>query len=267
MKCCTMLICTPSVADIFLQDKTNNMKVMCVGGEACIQGLESKVPSFINICGPTEASMICTAGNRPDTIGRPLPNTLCYVVHPDDGTLCPPGVSGELWVGGIGPGIGYHNRPELTAEKFISNPFGPGRVYKTGDRVKWDEDGEIVYLGRFDHQVKVRGYRIELGEIQAELEKQEGVNGALVVVHEEKLVAFVASDVVDSSENGAFSETLMEALKGEKCSLTFYMIPSHVLVLDAFPLTLNGKIDRKYLMAGLVDLLAKKVLTQSMSLQ
>eukprot|EP00984_Skeletonema_dohrnii_P018334 scaffold8539_cov133-Skeletonema_dohrnii-CCMP3373.AAC.1 len=254
MKCCTMLICTPSVADIFLQDKTNNIKLMCVGGEACIQGLESKVPTFINICGPTEASMICTGGNRPDTIGFPLPNTLCYVVHPDDGTLCPPGVSGELWVGGIGPGIGYHKRPELTAEKFISNPFGPGKVYKTGDRVKWDKGGEIVYLGRFDHQVKVHGYRIELGEIQAELEKQEGVNGALVVVHEEKLVAFVASGVVDSSENDAFSQTLMGVLRSEDCSLASYMIPSHILVMDEFPLTLNGKIDRKYLMAGLVDL-------------
>eukprot|EP00984_Skeletonema_dohrnii_P029345 scaffold19854_cov94-Skeletonema_dohrnii-CCMP3373.AAC.1 len=127
MKCCTMLICTPSVADIFLQDKTNEVAIMLVGGEACIQGLESKVSTFINGYGPTEASMMCTGDNRTDTIGRPLPNTLCYVVHPDDGTLCPPGVSGELWVGGIGVSIGYHNRPVLTAEKFISNPFGPGR--------------------------------------------------------------------------------------------------------------------------------------------
>ena len=197
--------------------------------------------------------MICTGGDRSDTIGRPLPNTLCYVVHPDDGTLCPPGVSGELWVGGIGPGIGYHNRPELTAEKFISNPFGPGRVYKTGDRVKWDEDGELVYLGRFDHQVKVRGYRIELGEIQAELEKQEGVNGALVVVHEEKLVAFVASGVVDSSENDAFSQTLTEALKSEECHLASYMVPWKISVMDEFPLTLNGKIDRKYLISQLQE--------------
>eukprot|EP00984_Skeletonema_dohrnii_P009898 scaffold3811_cov108-Skeletonema_dohrnii-CCMP3373.AAC.1 len=253
MKCCTMLLCTPSVADIFLQDKTNNIKVMFVGGEACIQGLESKVPTFINGYGPTEISIMCTGGNRPDTIGFPLPNTLCYVVHPDDGTLCPPGVSGELWVGGVGVSIGYHKRPELTAEKFISNPFGPGKVYKTGDRVKWDKGGEIVYLGRFDHQVKVRGYRIELGEIQAELEKQEGVNGALVVVHEEKLVAFVASGVVDSSENDAFSQTLMEALNSEECHLASYMVPWKISVMDEFPLTLNGKIDRKYLISQLQE--------------
>ena len=104
MKCCTMLICTPSVAGILLGDETDNIRVMVVGGEACIQGLETKVETFINGYGPTEASIWCTGGNKPDTIGFPLPNTLCYVVHPDDGTLCPPGVSGELWVGGIGVG-------------------------------------------------------------------------------------------------------------------------------------------------------------------
>jgi non-ribosomal peptide synthetase component F len=122
MKCLTTLVCTPSVADIFLSDKTNNVRVMSVAGEACIQGLESKVDVFMNGYGPTE-TYYCTASNKPTTIGFPLPNTLCYVVNPDDGTLCPPGVSGELWVGGIGVGIGYHNRPELTAEKFISDPF------------------------------------------------------------------------------------------------------------------------------------------------
>src|SRR5210317_96220 len=130
MKCLTKLHCTPSVADIFLLDKTNTIKSMAVGGEACIQGLESKGESFINTYGPTEASVWCTASARADTIGNPLPNTLCYVVHPDDGTLCPPGVSGELWVGGIGVSKGYHNRPERTAEKFIPNPFSAsGRVY------------------------------------------------------------------------------------------------------------------------------------------
>src|SRR6056300_1790097 len=198
MKCITILHCTPSMADIFLSDKTNMIDSMAVGGEACIQGLESKAESFINIYGPTEASIWCAAGIKSDTIGNPLPNTILYVVNPDDGTLCPPGVSGELWVGGIGVGIGYHNRPELTADKFIPDPFAKsGRVYKTGDRVKWNEDGELVFLGRFDDQVKVRGYRVELGEIQAELEKQEGVNGALVVVHDENLVAFVASGMDD----------------------------------------------------------------------
>ena len=150
-----------------------------------------------------------------------------------------------MWVGGIGVSIGYHNRPELTAEKFIINPFGFGRVYKTGDRVKWDANGELVFLGRFDHQVKLRGYRIELGEIQDELEKQDGVNGALVMVYEEKLVMFLESSGVSTSEsepdsdsdlsststryvNEAFAGQLMEVLKSNDCSLTSYMIPLHI---------------------------------------
>ena len=149
---------------------------------------------------------------------------------------------------------GYNNRPELTAEKFIPNPFTKsGRVYKTGDRVKWNEDGELVYLGRFDHQVKVRGYRIELGEIQAELEKQEGVNGALVLVHVENLVAFVASGMSGSSENDALAEYLMGELKSDSCRLPSYMVPSSIFVVEEFPLTQNGKIDRKLLMSQLAD--------------
>src|SRR5210317_423370 len=252
MKCLTMLMCTPSVADIFLSDKSNNIKAMFIGGESAIQGLESKVTSFINGYGPTEASIWCTGGNRPDTIGNPLPNSILYVVHPDDGTLCPPGVSGELWVGGIGVGIGYHNRPELTAEKFIPNPFSnSGRVYKTGDRVKWNEDGELVYLGRFDDQVKVRGYRVELGEIQAELERQEEVKGAVVVVHEENIVAFVASRSDDSLQNDALANSIMVALESASCRLPSYMIPSRILVLEELPLTRNGKIDKKVLMSQL----------------
>src|SRR6056300_1261722 len=252
MKCLTMLVCTPSMADIFLLDKTNTIKSMAVGGEACIRGLESKVESFINTYGPTEASIWCTASERADTIGFPLPNTLCYVVHPDDGTLCPPGVSGELWVGGIGVSKGYHNRPELTAEKFIPNPFSnSGRVYKTGDRVKWNEDGELVYLGRFDDQVKARGYRIELGEIQAELEKLRGVERAVVVVHEENIVAFVASGLDDYVQNDALADAIKADLKSDSCRLPSYMIPAHILVLEELPLTRNGKIDKKVLMSQL----------------
>jgi hypothetical protein len=251
MKCLTTLICTPSAADVFLSDKTNNVRVMSVAGEACIQGIELKVASFTNRYGMTEA-YDCTVSNKPNTIGNPLPNTLLYVVHPDDGTLCPPGVSGELWIGGIGVSKGYHNRPELTAEKFVSDPFSnSGRVYKTGDRVKWNEDGELVFLGRFDDQVKVRGYRIELSEIQSELEKQEGVNGALVVVRDENLVAFVASGMDDSLQNDALVEHLMAELNSASCRLPSYMIPSRLLVLEGFPLTRNGKIDRKVLMSQL----------------
>jgi len=254
IKCCTILFTTPSAADIYLEDETNDIKALLVGGEACIQGLEKKVSIFRNAYGPTECSIQATQSSTPDNIGKPLPNAFCYIVHPDDATLCPPGVSGELWIGGIGVSLGYHKRPELTDEKFIPNPFAStGKVYKTGDRVKWDENGDIMFLGRFDHQVKVNGYRIELGEIQAELEKQTGVNGALVLVHDEKLVAFVASGIDDTSENDVLEDNIMAALKSEDCALTSYMIPWKILVVNEFPLTLNGKIDRKDLLARLEE--------------
>ena len=163
-------------------------------------------------------------------------------------------VTEGIWIGGIGVSLGYYKRPELTDEKFIPNPFAStGKVYKTGDRVKWDENGDIVFLGRFDHQVKVNGYRIELGEIQAELEKQTGVNGALVVVHDEKLVAFVASGIDNDAENEVLESNIMSALKSEECSLTSYMIPWKILVVNEFPLTLNGKVDRKELLVRLEE--------------
>merc|ERR1712238_452229 len=209
---------------------------------------------FRNVYGPTECSIHSTSSNKSSTIGKPLPNVICYVVHPDEGTLCPPGVSGELWIGGIGVSLGYHNRPELTAEKFIPDPFSSsGKVYKTGDRVKWNEEGELVYLGRFDHQVKLRGYRIELGEVQAELEKQKNVMGALAMVHEDKLVAFVSSGSNNTSEHEEIESLLWTALKSDDCSLTSYMLPWKIVVLDEFPLTPNGKVDRKRLLLAVLS--------------
>ena len=251
LKCCSMLVCTPSVASILLEDESNtDVRLLSVGGEACIHELENKAQIFRNGYGPTECSIFASSSNKASTIGKPLPNVLCYVVHPDDGSLCPPGISGELWIGGVGVSLGYHNRPELTAEKFIANPFSSsGKVYKTGDRVKWNDEGELVYLGRFDHQVKVRGYRIELGEIQAELEKQAGVKGSLVLVHEDKIVAFVVSGGSNSNSAPApalMEDNLMEALKSGP--LTSYMVPWKIIVVDEFPLTANGKVDRKDLL-------------------
>ena len=119
------------------------------------------------------------------SIGRPIDNTVVYVVHPTTGELCPPGVVGELWIGGAGVARGYHNRPELTAQRFVPNPYGPGRVYKTGDLVRWNTtEGELEFIGRVDHQVKVRGFRIELGEVEAALQRLEGVRGAACVARQ-----------------------------------------------------------------------------------
>ena len=182
MKKCTMLDCTPSRASLHLEDPTNNIHTLIVIGEACQKGLESKCKNYINRYGPTDCSITCTSSKTSETIGRPLPNVLCYVVNVDDGSLCPPGVSGELWIGGVGVSQGYHNRQELISKKFVSNPFeSNGNIYKSGDRVKWNNQGEFVYLGRFDFQVKIRGYRIELGEIESSLESQESVSGAIVL--------------------------------------------------------------------------------------
>jgi hypothetical protein len=160
----------------------------------------------------------------------------------------PIGVHGELWIGGDGVALGYLHRPELTAERFVPDPFSAkagARMYRTGDRVRYHDDGRIEYLGRMDFQVKLRGFRIELGEIEAALNEQPGVNQAVASVYERsqsdrRLVAYV----IASGEPAPDAAVLRAAL-GER--LPEYMVPSSITFLDAFPLTPNGKIDRKAL--------------------
>ena len=261
-KNCTMVECTPSMASFLLDDDTNNIHSIIVGGEACPHGLEAKFKNFLNVYGPTECSIWATKSFSSDTIGKPLPNVLCYVVHPDDGTLCLPGASGELWIGGIGVTRGYWNQPELTAEKFVNNPFRrESIVYKTGDRVKWNSNGELIFLGRFDHQVKIRGYRIELGEIETALEKQDGVTGAIVLAHKDKLVAFVtvtssyslllvgdkAQEKEEESISADTDEATIKADLVEQTILPEYMMPWRVVCMDKFPLTHNNKVNRSEL--------------------
>ncbi len=158
----------------------------------------------------------------------------------------PSGVPGHLYIGGEGVARGYHRRPELTAERFIPDPFQDGdhRMYQTGDLVRWREDGSLDFLGRVDHQVKIRGYRIELGEIEATLDGVEGIAASAVVLREDaagepRLEAFVVAEEGPVPESG-----LKEALRA---SLPEYMVPSRITVLDRLPLTPNGKIDRKAL--------------------
>jgi amino acid adenylation domain-containing protein/non-ribosomal peptide synthase protein (TIGR01720 family) len=208
-----------------------------------------------NLYGPTEAavdvtSWACTPENIGATvpIGRAIANTQMYVLDRDLKPV-PHGVPGELFIGGVQVGRGYHERPELTAEKFIADPFRAepdARLYRTGDLARCRPDGVLEFLGRLDDQVKIRGFRIELGEIQAQLLEQPQVREALVVARGEgsdkRLVAYVVPR--EQSDDLALIETLKTALRQQ---LPDYMVPSAFVVLESFPLNANGKIDRKAL--------------------
>jgi len=211
-----------------------------------VPGIERVFDSY----GPTETSYstLCLreAGCRP-TIGKPLPGWKVYIL---DEKLCvlPVGIPGEIYIGGIGMARGYYGRPDLTAEHFLSNPYegeAGERFYRTGDLGRWLADGNIEYLGRTDTQVKIRGYRIELGEIETAIRQYSEVNQVLVVAREDqpgerRLVAYIVSTsdgTLDTDELRRFLEVKLPA----------YMLPSIFVQLKAFPLTVNGKIDRKAL--------------------
>jgi acyl carrier protein len=208
-----------------------------------------------NLYGPTEAAVDVSWWHRRDAsrrtvpIGRAITNIDLYVLD-DEREPSSVGVGGELHIGGVGVGRGYLRRPALTAEKFRPHPFSeePGRrLYQTGDRCRWDSDGEIEYLGRWDHQVKLRGFRIELGEIEAALNAHPGVRAAVVHVREDRpehkrLVAYVVVEGGEASTNGSLD------LRGFLArQLPDYMIPATFVLLDALPLTPSGKVDRKSL--------------------
>ncbi|MGH8545411.1 MAG: non-ribosomal peptide synthetase, partial [Gammaproteobacteria bacterium] len=209
---------------------------------------------LINSYGPTETTVSVTAWEAPHDcempapipIGRPLANTTVYILDPYLNPV-PIGVPGELCIGGAGLARGYLNRPELTAEKFIANPFSdePGaRLYKTGDLARYLPDGNIEFLGRIDHQVKIRGFRIELGEIEAVLHQHPEIKACAVLVHEntpgdQRLIAYVAPK--------AEAPSLTELRGFIQSKLPEYMLPSSFVVLDGLPITANGKLDRKAL--------------------
>jgi aspartate racemase len=213
--------------------------------------------TLINGYGPTEGTTftcchaLC-AGDRVEhtvPIGRPIANTRVHVV---DGSFrpLPAGLPGELLVAGDGVALGYFHRPELTAERFVPDPFGPpgGRLYRTGDQARWLADGTVEFLGRSDGQVKIRGFRIETGEIEAALGEHPAVREAAVVAREDatgerRLVAYVA---VDDGDSGGLVAALRAHLE-EK--LPPYMVPASWMLLAALPLTVNGKVDRRALPA------------------
>ncbi|NNC00087.1 amino acid adenylation domain-containing protein, partial [Corallococcus exiguus] len=232
-----------------------SVRVINLAGEALPETLARQVyavptvQKLFNLYGPSEDTTYSTASlvgrNEVPLIGRPLPATRAYVL---DASLqpVPVGVAGELYLAGEGQARGYLLRPELTAERFIPEPYGPpgGRMYRTGDRVRYRLDGRLEYLGRIDFQVKVRGFRIELGEIEAALRRAPGLKDAVVVAKGEaadkRLVAYVTPKANASLE--------VEALKTHlRLGLPEYMVPAAFVVLDALPLNSNGKVDRKAL--------------------
>lgn len=217
--------------------------------------LQTNVSLVRNLYGPTEYTTYTTGeavvrgSERQPTIGRPIANTQIHILDKALG-LVPIGVVGELCIGGPGLARGYLNRPEMTADRFVPDSLGgePGsRLYRTGDLGKYLDSGEIEYLGRTDHQVKVRGYRIELGEIEAVLAQQTGVREAVVVAtaEDQRVIAYVVSKV----KSGEQELTVAELRRRLHERLPDYMVPSSFVFLEQLPLTPNGKVDRRALPA------------------
>ncbi|MCW2300196.1 non-ribosomal peptide synthetase [Rhodococcus erythropolis] len=249
-----------AVVDSDEESALSVLDVVFLGGESIrlnrLGSLLSGGVRLVNSYGPTEASDVVSfhAVTAHDTvsvpIGAPVPNMDLFVLDRSLG-MVPPGVIGELYVGGVGVGRGYGNRAALTAERFVANPFAGGergasdggsRLYRTGDLVRWNGRGELEYIGRSDFQVKLRGQRIELGEIESALISHEAVSDAVVVLHSDatfgdSLVGYVVGTAVDASE----------VLESARAVLPTYMVPSKVLVLDELPLNASGKLDRKAL--------------------
>lgn len=223
------------------------LKVALIGGESPPQELLDNLCEHVetyNVTGPTESSVICSKhrfrpGDHYSNVGAPLENVRLYVLNEAKNPV-PVGALGELYVGGPGITNGYLNRPELTASKFTDNPFDEGRMYQSGDIVRWYPNGEIQFIGRADAQVKIRGYRIELGEIQTRLQEVEGVEMAVVVDMKRDGRKFLAAYVVGNVNKA----TILEAVKDR---LPSYMIPSTFNFIDTVPFTFNGKVDRRAL--------------------
>jgi amino acid adenylation domain-containing protein/non-ribosomal peptide synthase protein (TIGR01720 family) len=203
---------------------------------------------YWNAYGPTEFSVCATMTEIPPDlrspasvpIGRPIANVEAFVLEPDGFALQPIGVSGEICLAGPGLARGYAGRPDLTAERFVTHPFQPGRrLYRTGDGGRWRADGVLEFLGRLDRQVKLRGYRIELGEIEAVLRRNPRVRDAFVLTREEEIVAYVASPGPEPSAD--------MLRRHAAAQLPEYMVPERFVVLPALPLTPSGKVDAKSL--------------------
>ena len=243
------------------------LRTLIGGGEACPAELVARwAPGrrFFNAYGPTEATVIssvaeCAGDGALPPIGKPIANARGFVLDAEMRPV-PDGEPGELYIGGVGLARGYLGRPDLTATRFVPDPFGPtpgARLYRTGDLVRHLPGGDLVFLGRIDHQVKIRGYRIELGEIEAALGRHPAVRAAVVVAHEGRLVAHVVARAGEPEGRRGLGPlaapswmTLASALRRHLCEqLPEFMVPSAFLLHDALPLTPSGKVDRAALPA------------------
>ena len=259
----TVLQATPGAWRILIDagwSSSHPLKALC-GGEALPRELADKIltrtPNLWNVYGPTESTIWSSAtrvepGTGPLRIGPPIANTQFYVLD-QRRNPAPIGVTGELYIGGAGLARGYWNRPELTTEKFIPNPFGSGRIYATGDCARLHPDGTVELLGRADFQVKIRGYRIELSEIEAALITHPQVKEAVVTCHQQhtngltSLTAYVAV----GEQSTTFCESLIPQLQASLGrTLPDYLIPDAFVTLVELPRNTNGKIDRNALPAA-----------------
>ncbi|WP_122586056.1 non-ribosomal peptide synthetase, partial [Pseudomonas viridiflava] len=244
---------TPVAEYAFSRDLRHpTLRTLLIGGDRLRQFHRDPGFAVINNYGPTEATVVATSGRLlPDgslDIGKPIANTRVYLLD-ERQQLVPLGVAGELYVAGDSVARGYLNRPEMTAERFLRDPFHnnpEARMYRTGDLARWNANGTLEYLGRNDDQVKIRGVRIELGEIEAQLSRLPGIEEALVVAREDepgqpRLVGYFTEQADVATLNvGELRTALLAVLPG-------YMVPSALVRLDAWPLTANGKVDRRAL--------------------
>lgn len=260
----THLQCTPSMASLILADdearqSLRSLQVLMVGGEALPLALARELrahtgATILNMYGPTETTIWSSTANvRGDesliTIGRPIANTQLYIL---DNYLqpVPIGAVGELYIGGEGVVRGYHERPELTADRFRKNPFvndSSAKIYRTGDLARYRSDGDVEFLGRVDHQVKIRGYRIELGEIEAAISEHPEIREVVVIAREDspgdnRLVAYFVSRLDKSIEESELRARLRDRLPE-------YMVPSRFIAMKSLPQTPNKKVDRRALPA------------------
>lgn len=253
----TVIDTVPTLLGILPAD-VPSLTLILLGGEALPPSIVQKWSRpgrrIFNTYGPTEATVVATAAavepGEPVTIGKPIPNYTAYIVD-DEMKLTGVGQQGELLIGGPGVAKGYHLRPELTAEKFIANPFGGSGgdpvLYRSGDAVSLDENGNIVFHGRIDDQVKIRGFRVELGEIETALSDEAGIGQAAVVLRTddgiERLVAFLVGEPGVQIEGSVLRASLREKLPP-------YMIPAHFEPIGSLPRMVSGKVDRKMLKAA-----------------